>query len=88
MINVLAIFDRHPDFVEDRAAYWKGVAERNRQEAERCRGTFSRPIVADPVLNHTELAEKIAEARYWERLTGVRTPEAIEQIIRSWELDR
>ena len=52
------------------------------------RGTFSRPVVVDPVLNHTELASRIAEARYWERYLGVKTPLAIEQIIQSWELDR
>jgi hypothetical protein len=52
------------------------------------RGTFSRPVVVDPVPNHTDLAEKIATARYWERVTGVKTPFQIEQIIQSWELDR
>lgn len=52
------------------------------------RGTFSRPVLVDPVLNHTDLAEKIATARYWERVTGVPTPMQIEQIIQSWELDR
>lgn len=52
------------------------------------RGTFSRPVVVDPVRNHTELAERIAEARYWERYLGVKTPGAIEQIIQSWELGR
>lgn len=55
---------------------------------EKPRGTFSRPVVADPVLNHTELAHKITEARAFERMTGVKTPLAIEQIIQSWELDR
>lgn len=65
---------------------WPGVDLSSFDEAPR--GTFSRPVVVDPVLNHTELAHRITEARAWERLTGVKTPLAIEQIIQSWEIDR
>lgn len=51
------------------------------------RGTFSKPVYVEPVYGHGDLAHRIAEARYWERYLGVKTPLAIEQIIQSWELD-
>lgn len=45
-------------------------------------------VGVDPVLNHTDLADRIAIARQWERLTGVKMPATIEQIIESWEANR
>ena len=53
---------------------------------ERCRGTFSDPVYVEPVRNHTELAHRITELRYWERYLGIKTPGAIEQTIRAWEI--
>jgi hypothetical protein len=48
------------------------------------------PALSAPgaVINHTELASQIAEARAWERLTGVPNPKAIDRIIHSWEQNR
>lgn len=62
------------------------ISRWQREEARRL--GISIPSIVEPVPNHTDLAEKIATARHWERLTGVKTPTFIEQIIQSWELDR
>ena len=52
------------------------------------RGPIVMPPLVEPVHNHTELAERIATVRHWERITGVKTPTQIEQIIQAWEINQ